>query len=69
VKVYVTSDLTRMFQVRPRTLRRWIADRRFPRPIMPGRWDAESVEAWYRDRCVKSAQGQIGTNADTHPTT
>ncbi len=42
--IFTKRDLRRMFDASSRTIERWVASGRLPKPILPGRWLREDVE-------------------------
>jgi excisionase family DNA binding protein len=50
------QELSKMLNFAPRTIYRWVKDRRIPFVKMPGndiRFDKQKIEAWIENRTVK----------------
>lgn len=41
--VFTKRQIREMFQVSDRALERWVKNGRFPKPILPGRWDRSVI--------------------------
>ena len=64
------SDLCRLLQVSPRTIRRWVLEGKFPEPTRlgnapnsPVRWPPEEIAAWLEQRRAASQPGQQMTSS------
>lgn len=44
--VYTKREVRVMFDVSSRALERWVKQGRFPKPILPGRWDRQEIDQW-----------------------
>ena len=60
-ELLTTKELLRLLKVTSRSLRRWVADGRFPQPIFPGRWRRDDV-AKILNRTNEDECGQMRTS-------
>jgi excisionase family DNA binding protein len=67
-----TVEAARRLDINPRTLKRWIEDGIFPRPLSAGprrrwRFDPATIDAWLSEHGSVAARAPLDDNASTNP--
>ena len=61
MKLITKDDVAKMFQVRNRTIEKWVKDGKFPRPLKIGRyvwWDENELMAWVKNELIRGMQAK-----------
>lgn len=59
MKLITKDDVAKMFQVRNRTIEKWVKDGKFPRPLKIGRyvwWDENELMVWVKNELIRGMQ-------------
>ena len=59
MKLITKDDVAKLFQVRNRTIEKWVKDGKFPRPLKIGRyvwWDESELLAWVKGELIRGMQ-------------